>query len=182
VVDPSFDLVAGLPAASGHNTAILNGSLELTTPNAVVAQAALPELGRCVKVVGEKQGKHIIFHGRYIDAGCVESTPAANGKFEWMPGAGALKKFKGLSGASTLETVGKEKLVCTSNSQGEYTAPNGDANITLTGCNRGEQRSLPKRRSRLVVNSRAGAERPARLRRARRHHEGTELVVPWVGI
>ncbi len=35
VLDPVVDLSAGLPSASGHNTAILNGSVLLTTTKAV---------------------------------------------------------------------------------------------------------------------------------------------------
>src|SRR5205807_4919536 len=45
LVDPSVDLSAGLPAAAGHNTAIMEGSIELADANTVREQAAAPEFG-----------------------------------------------------------------------------------------------------------------------------------------
>ena len=35
LIDPIVDLDLGVPAAGGHNTAILNGTLQLASPEAV---------------------------------------------------------------------------------------------------------------------------------------------------
>ena len=52
VIDPVVDLDAGLPAAAGKNTAILNTGFVAATPRVIKAKAVrpLPEIGRCVKV------------------------------------------------------------------------------------------------------------------------------------
>jgi hypothetical protein len=136
LVDPAVDLQVGLPAAAGRNTAILNGSLAAASASSVKADAVLPELGRCVKQEPEKQGKTVVFHGGYVDAGCIETTPLHNGKYEWFPGPGAGKRFTGTSGAASLETVGKAKLTCSgSASEGEYTGTkSATVEIKLKGC------------------------------------------------
>jgi hypothetical protein len=99
------------------------------------AQAAAPELGRCVKVTAGT--------GKYKDAGC-EKGVVPNGKYEWEPGTGsstgALKnKFTSKEGKSTLETVGGLKITCMSDTdKGEYTGPKTDTEtIVFKGCKYG---------------------------------------------
>jgi hypothetical protein len=135
VVDPVVDLDAGLPAAAGQNTAILNGSFDETTPRLVKAQAALPELGRCVKAASTKTGKTIVYHGAYRYSNCVESGQEF-GKFEWEPGPGPNNKFTGTSKAATLQTVGGSAIKClASSSAGEYTgAKTATLTTHFTGC------------------------------------------------
>jgi hypothetical protein len=138
VVDPAVDLEVGLPAAPGHNTAILNGTLEYTTVRALKSHALLPTLGRCQKTVGEKQGKVTLYHGGYVDPGCIEENMPHTGQYEWVPGPGPANKFTGTSAAVTLETVGKAKVKCAaSHTEGEYTgAKSATATVTLTECSR----------------------------------------------
>lgn len=78
------------------------------------AGAALPELGRCEKVAPK--------HGRYA-YGCVREMPGA-GRYEWMPGPGAKKKFKGSTEESaTFETANKSNKITCANGfwEGEFT-------------------------------------------------------------
>lgn len=92
------------------------------------AAAAVPELGRCVKVAPKT--------GEYSGNRCV--TPAAGkGSFDWSPGPGALKKFEGTGGETTLETVGKQKIACVASIfTGEYTgAKTESVSLEMQGCN-----------------------------------------------
>jgi hypothetical protein len=136
LVDPAVDLQAGLPAAAGTNTAILNGSLADAGSEVVRAEATLPEFGRCEKVEGVKEGKVTVFHGAYVASNCVEEERVHKGKFEWHPGAGAGNKFTGSSGKVTLETKGNANVTCAgSTSAGEYTGTKTvSETVTLTGC------------------------------------------------
>jgi hypothetical protein len=71
-----------------------------------------PEIGRCKKVTVKKSGK-------YSSATC--TALKAGGEYEWTGGA-AKAGFTGHGLTSTLETVGKAKVVCEeANSTGEYT-------------------------------------------------------------
>jgi hypothetical protein len=139
IVDPAVDLNAGLPAASGHNTAIMTGTVYVTQPRLVVAEAALPEFGRCKKAPGEKVGKVIVYHGGFNENGCIEENIVKGGPFEWSPGAGATKGLTFSSGTVTLEAANKSKLVCPhSAGSGEYTGvKSATVTITLTGCTHG---------------------------------------------
>jgi hypothetical protein len=139
VVDPAVDLQAGLPAAAGTNAAVLNGSLAETGAEVVRGEAALPEFGRCEKVVGEKEGKITVFHGAYVGSNCVEESRPHTGKYEWHAGAGANNKFTGSSGKATLETVGKAKVTCAgSTSSGEYTGlKTATETVKFSGCTLG---------------------------------------------
>lgn len=139
LVDPSVDLQTGLPAASGKNTAILNGEFRATGVDALVAQRALPEIGRCVKQPAERREGTTFYSGHYADPGCLHqfpTIPSTVGKYEWMPGTAAGKSFTGSSLTATLETVGGSKIVCTnSSSSGEYTGTKtATLGLTLTGC------------------------------------------------
>jgi hypothetical protein len=136
VVDPSVDLATGLPSAAGNNTAVLNGTLAAASVTAIQAQELLPELGRCVKAPSEKVEKTTIYHGGYVASDCVEKNEGHFGKFEWLPGPGAGKKFTGASKAVTLETTGKKQIKCTaSSSKGEYTGTKtATLGLSFTGC------------------------------------------------
>jgi hypothetical protein len=133
--DPVVDLDAGLPAAAGHNTAILNGWFDETTPRLVKAEAALPELGRCVKATTTKTGKTTVYHGAYKYSNCVEGGQEF-GKFEWAPGPGPNGKFTGTGNTSTLETVGGARIKCVAlTSAGEWTgAKAATMSVRFTGC------------------------------------------------
>jgi hypothetical protein len=137
VVDPAIGLVVGLPAAAGENTAILNGRLEAAGANNVRNERLLPELGRCVKAEGS--GK--VFHGHYVDSGCIEESPLNNGKFEWKSGPGAARTFTGTGAAATLETTGGAKVKCAaSHTTGEYTGTKtATVGIAFTGCSLGTE-------------------------------------------
>jgi len=136
VIDPVVNLDAGLPAAAGKNTAILSGMLESAGASAVKVQSELPELGRCAKVEGIKEGKTKVFKGGYLDPGCLEETAAHEGRYEWTTGPGPNRKFTGKGATATLETVGKATVKCSgSTAAGEYTgARTATETVTLTGC------------------------------------------------
>jgi hypothetical protein len=139
-IDPVVDLDAGLPSAAGKNTAILNSGFVTATPRAIKAQAALPEIGRCVKVEYTKEGKEKLYHGLYEAKDCVEENalPLNNvkGEYEWLPGAGSNSAFTGSSGKVTLQTLAGSSITCShSSSAGDYTGlKTATATITLTGC------------------------------------------------
>jgi hypothetical protein len=138
LVDPAVDLDAGLPAASGKNTAILNGTLDDTTPASVKAHRVLPELGRCVKTVGVKEGGFTVYHASYEAADCVQENGDKKGAYEWTAGPGTNKKFTGITGGVRLATIGGSRIKClASTSAGEYTGPKTAAlAATFTGCER----------------------------------------------
>jgi hypothetical protein len=135
VVDPSVDLIAGLPAGAGHNTAILASTFESVSARLVVAQRELPELGRCVKLEGVKEGKTKTYDGSYANSGC--TTFQRQGQYEWTTGPGARPGFTASGGAASLETVGgASRLTCSQTAgSGAYTgAKTATATLTLTGC------------------------------------------------
>jgi len=138
VVDPAVDLKAGLPAAAGTNTAIMNGSLEQTEARIVKTELEIPLFGRCTKVLGVKEGKTVIYGGKYSSPNCVTEAVESlkPGKYEWSAGPGPKPTFTGTIGVTTLETVGKTKVVCTAgSSQGQYTGLKTETmSMSLTGC------------------------------------------------
>lgn len=90
------------------------------------AAAEAPEMGRCVKVAPKT--------GKYASATCTKLKTA--GEFEWLPGA-EKNKFTGVGGVGTLETVGKAKVTCkTESATGEFTSPKtaGNIHVKFTGC------------------------------------------------
>ncbi len=93
----------------------------------VVAQAAPPELGRCVKVAAGS--------GKYAEPGCEKKVVGTKAIYEWEPGA-IEPGFTSTEGKSTFETVGKLKITCTSDTdEGEYTGIKTDSEIiTFVGC------------------------------------------------
>jgi hypothetical protein len=140
LIDPLVDLQTGLPAEAGKNTAVLTGTLAAASVTAIEAQAALPELGRCVIAPSEKIGKDTIYHGGYAASDCVEKNEANLGKYEWLPGPGANRKFTGANKTVILETTGKGQIKCSgSTSQGEYTGTkSATLSLTFSGCKLGK--------------------------------------------
>ena len=138
LIDPLVDLAAGVPAAAGHNTAILEGTLEETDSTEVKAQLALPEIGRCVPAESAGEGKGKVYKGAYEDKGCTDEEIFGEGKYEWVSGPGAKRHFAGTGGKSTIEGVTGAKVSCSGTSlAGEYTgAKTTSAVLTLTGCAR----------------------------------------------
>ena len=93
------------------------------------ASAALPELGRCVKVGTT---------GAYKYKSCVITAPGHNGAFEWQPGPGAKPNFEApLIGEVRFETVGKKHIQCgPSEIVGEWLdSKKASVNIAFHGCN-----------------------------------------------
>jgi hypothetical protein len=135
VVDPAVDLSAGLPAAAGTNTAILNGTIKQAGSVDVQAEAALPELGRCVKIAKGKQGVAPPYY-EFENSACTYRASTGFGKYEFIPGTGAGKRFTGTGLNAKLETASKAKISCTgSTNAGEYTGTrSATLSVTFTGC------------------------------------------------
>ena len=132
LVDPSVDLATGIPAAPGHNAAVLDGSLEQTSATALKIQRSLPQLGRCVKAPSERVEGTTVYHGLYANAGCTIEEAHPTGRYEWEPGVGAAKTFAVSGRALSLEAVGRAKVTCKASSgSGEYTGTQ-TATMTLT--------------------------------------------------
>jgi hypothetical protein len=136
LVDPAVDLDAGLPAAAGSNTAIMNGDVILAEPRLVKAEATLPEIGRCVKAEATKVGGEVRYNGGYTFSDCVLENYLHTGKFEWLPGPGSKRKFSGSGGTTKLETVGGAKVKCAGvANNGEYMGTKtATVTLRLTGC------------------------------------------------
>jgi len=133
--DPLVDTSAGLPSAAGHNTAIQTGVLDTATAKVVKAEAALPEVGRCVLAESTGEGTGKVYHGAYEDKGCTTEVVGQEGKYEWITGA-VKAKFAAKGGVSTLEGVGGARVTCASSTvAGEYTgAKTLAASVTFKGC------------------------------------------------
>ncbi len=142
-----MNLDAGLPAAAGSNTAILNGSLYSAPSRVVKAEALLPEIGRCTKAEPVKAGKVKHYHGHYEERDCVEENPQppaeVNGEYEWSPGPGANSAFTASATRVTLETVGNTAMKCTAaTGSGNYTGrKTATATVTFTGCQRSDTKA-----------------------------------------
>jgi len=102
------------------------------------AAAELPEIGRCVKLEGTKEGHKAKFSGKYSNKKCTTLSSTSTGKFEWMPGAGEEKSFEspGTLEPVTLETAGGKAVECKNSKQfGEYLGPNTEKDeISLYEC------------------------------------------------
>lgn len=102
------------------------------------ASAALPELGRCAKVEGVKEGRKKVFHGKYTNKACTKESSAADGKYEWNPGPGAETEFEspGTLEPVTLETATGKKIACANSKQdGEFLgAKTAKTEISLYEC------------------------------------------------
>ena len=97
---------------------------------AASASAALPELGRCVKVTAGSGG--------YNRSNCIAKSKTHTGEFEWMPGPGANAKFEEKWSNPQFETTTGARIVCSfAFLNGEFTGTKGEKIIppvTLQGC------------------------------------------------
>ena len=95
---------------------------------AATASAALPELGRCVKLSSRT--------GVYKYKNCLALSEGAKGAYEWQPGPGPSPKFLAEASEVTLETVGKTKVTCASAElDGEWTgAKTASVTVAFRGC------------------------------------------------
>jgi hypothetical protein len=114
----------------------VGGFCALGAMAATSASAALPEIGRCLPVEGEKVGKKNVYHGGYGSARCTRENPSKHGHFEWYGGSFEKPKFSGGSEAVTLQTVGGRKIVCSTGlSEGTYTgAKTETVKLTFDNC------------------------------------------------
>ena len=90
------------------------------------ASAELPELGRCAKVEGVKEGHKTVYHGKYKNKTCTKESSQAKGKYEWTAGPSEEKGFEspGTQEPVTLETASGNQIACNNSKQfGEYTGP-----------------------------------------------------------
>jgi hypothetical protein len=135
LIDPLVDLASGVPAAAGQNTAIMNGVLETAPVAAVKAQAALPEIGRCVPAQSTGEGKDKVYDGAFEDKGCTTEGLGHEGKYEWITGA-AKAKFTAKGTAMTLAGAGGAGVTCKSSTiAGEYTGSKTvAASVTFKDC------------------------------------------------
>jgi hypothetical protein len=69
---------------------------------AATAAAELPELGRCIEVATKT--------GKYGGSHCVSPSKTGKGRYEWLPGPGARKKFTANVESPVLQGAGASKL------------------------------------------------------------------------
>jgi hypothetical protein len=95
---------------------------------AATAGAALPELGRCVKLSSKI--------GVYKYKNCVVQSAGAKGAYEWEPGPGSKPKLIAEASEVKLETVGKAKVSCASAElDGEWTgSKTASVTVAFRGC------------------------------------------------
>src|SRR5258708_27940772 len=101
----------------------MSGGLRQVEARTVKAELEIPAFGHCSKVEGVAEGKTIKYSGKYSSSNCVTEAVESlkPGRYEWTAGPGPNPKFTGTSEITTLETVGKAKVKCTSgSSSGEY--------------------------------------------------------------
>jgi hypothetical protein len=126
-------------------TATLAGCITviLLLASAASASGALPEIGRCLKVEGVKEGRRTVYHGAYANSKCDKLKAKHQGKYEWAPGLGARTNFKGSgTGVILIESVPDPATVTKcggSVDEGRLTGADSlEATITYTGCERSE--------------------------------------------
>jgi alpha-tubulin suppressor-like RCC1 family protein len=90
----------------------------------------LDELGRCVKLTTKTKT------GGYKSGNCVTQVPEHKGAYEWEPGPGTKRGFKGKSSAPKLETFSNHVVQCTTGSfTGEWTAAKtASVKLSFAGC------------------------------------------------
>src|SRR5437870_5795247 len=97
---------------------------------ASAAQAALPEVGRCVKVTAP--------NGTYSNGSCTKlATGELSKKFTWTPVSASEKQtFTGSGTETTLTTVGHPTITCiNANFVGEWTGPKtATVTVSFQGC------------------------------------------------
>jgi hypothetical protein len=113
------------------------GGTTATSVNDQFSYLEAPEVGRCVKVAKAT--------GRYLSSTC--TSLMAGGSYEWYPGAakaGFATKIKAATiTQTTLETVGKTKVVCKGEtSVGHYSGTKEVKNVVIsfTGCEAAAQK------------------------------------------
>lgn len=106
------------------------GACAVASVGAGAASAALPELGRCVKVSTPKTGE-------FSRSNCIGISAKHVGEYEWQAGPGAKKAFKALASGFSLVTPEGTTIGC-SNEQltGEYTGAKSAkvSETLLEGC------------------------------------------------
>lgn len=113
----------------GSRRALLGGAVSLAVLVAAAgsAEAAAPQLGRCVKA-------SVVGKGSYSSSSCTKAK--AHGNYEWK--AGAVKTGFTLSATRPLVfEAGPESIVCAgAHGSGQYSSSGGVANVVLTytGC------------------------------------------------
>ncbi len=102
------------------------------------AYAELPEIGRCVKLEGLKEGRKTNYSGKYTNKKCTKTSASSTGKYEWSGGAGTEKTFEspGTLEPVTLKTPAGTAIECKNSKQnGEYTGANTETDeISLYEC------------------------------------------------
>jgi hypothetical protein len=129
--------IAGAPAAgvASARSALDSGY----TRQAVVTGVTLPqpELGRCLKLSGEKVGKKSVYHGGYKNGSCTNPSATEQGKYEWLPGPGAHPQFRDTVGKLIAKTVGRSgTYTCLAGAgEGEYLGVSDSTGATTyIGC------------------------------------------------
>jgi hypothetical protein len=117
-------------ARSRAHLLIIGGCLaSLALAASSPAQAALPEVGRCVKVALGK--------GAYRDGKCLTHETGTRGKWEWMPASTTENlSFSGGGSAVKIATAGHEAIECAvANLKGTFTGPKtATSELELQGC------------------------------------------------
>ena len=99
------------------------------------ASAAIPEVGRCVKVANGA--------GAYRGAACLTHETGGVGKYEWIPATeGEKQKFTGQGSSIVLQTTGHSTITCVNaNISGEYTGPKtATVEIEFQACTNAESK------------------------------------------
>ncbi len=101
--------------------------LASTAAMATVAQAALPEFGKCVPAAGKT--------GEYVGNNCIKHSPG-KGAYNWQPSPGPKPVFSGVGEKVSLETTGKMIISCgAATFDGSYTGPKTETvTMDLIGC------------------------------------------------
>ena len=112
---------------SGHPT-VESQAVEASAGEPV---AALPELGRCMAVTSVKEGTKTVYHGSYTDTNAPKPVRPKLASTNGRAGAGPAKHFTATLASTTLETVKKVKVKCTSGtSTGEITGARSLIDVT----------------------------------------------------
>jgi hypothetical protein len=119
-----------LAARSRMGALILAGLLiALMAVASSSAQAALPEVGRCVKVA--------VGTGTFKDGKCLTHETGTTGKWQWMPASVTENlTFEGSGSPPVLKTAGHETVECVvANTKGMFTgAKTASVEIEFQGC------------------------------------------------
>jgi hypothetical protein len=109
----------------------------LIAVGATSASAALPEVGRCVKTEGTKEGKKTIYSAKYQNKKCtVESAGGNTGKYEWSEVAEKEIETIAFMAGMTFETEGGRTISCNNHiAFGAFTGPKTESwTFSLRNC------------------------------------------------